>query len=53
MTFYPFFRDAFPYEPTPCQERLLRAVSVFLASDDGDILVVNGYAGTGKTTAMA
>jgi len=53
MTFYPFFRDAFPYDPTPCQERLLRAVSVFLASDDGDILVVNGYAGTGKTTAMA
>lgn len=53
MTFYPFFRDAFPYEPTPCQERLLRAVSVFLSSDDGDILVVNGYAGTGKTTAMA
>ena len=31
----------------------MRAVSVFLASDDGDILVVNGYAGTGKTTAMA
>ena len=53
MTFYPFFRDAFPYDPTPCQERLLRAVSAFLASDDGDILVVNGYAGTGKTTAMA
>ena len=53
MTFYPFFRDAFPYDPTPCQERLLWAVSVFLSSDDGDILVVNGYAGTGKTTAMA
>lgn len=53
MTFYPFFRDAFPYDPTPCQERLLRAVSVFLSSDDGDILVVNGYAGTGKTTVMA
>ncbi|MBQ7194891.1 MAG: AAA family ATPase [Bacteroidales bacterium] len=25
----------------------------FLCSDDGDILVVNGYAGTGKTTALA
>ncbi len=53
MEFYPFFRKAFPYSPTPCQERLLRAVSAFLSSDDGDILVVNGYAGTGKTTAMA
>ena len=53
MKFYPFFRDAFPFEPTPCQERLLQAVSAFLSSDDGDILVVNGYAGTGKTTAMA
>ncbi len=53
MEFYPFFRKAFPYAPTPCQERLLRAVSAFLSSDDGDILVVNGYAGTGKTTAMA
>lgn len=31
----------------------MRAVSVFLSSDEGDILVVNGYAGTGKTTAMA
>ena len=53
MEFYPFFRKAFPYSPTPCQERLLRAVSAFLSSDDGDILVGNGYAGTGKTTAMA
>ena len=53
MEFYPFFRKAFPYSPTPCQERLLRVVSAFLSSDDGDILVVNGYAGTGKTTAMA
>ncbi|MBO4340172.1 MAG: AAA family ATPase, partial [Bacteroidales bacterium] len=25
----------------------------FLTGDDGDILVVNGYAGTGKTAAMA
>ena len=53
MDFYPFFRQCFPFEPTACQERLLRTVSSFLASDDGDILVVNGYAGTGKTTAMA
>ena len=25
----------------------------FLTGDDGDILILNGYAGTGKTTAVA
>lgn len=50
---YQAFCRHFPYEATPCQDRLLRAVSGFLTSDDGDILVVNGYAGTGKTSAMA
>ena len=43
----------FPYEPTPCQYALLSKVASFLSSDDGDILVVNGYAGTGKTAAIA
>lgn len=32
---------------------MLQTVADFLTSDDGDILVVNGYAGTGKTTAVA
>ena len=41
------------FTPTPCQDRLLDAVSEFITSDDGDILVVNGYAGTGKTTAVS
>ncbi|MBR1888070.1 MAG: AAA family ATPase [Bacteroidales bacterium] len=52
-----FLNDAFlrwfPYEPTPCQYALLSKVASFLSSDDGDILVVNGYAGTGKTAAIA
>lgn len=52
-----FLQDAFlrwfPYEPTPCQYALLRKVASFLTSDEGDILVVNGYAGTGKTAAVA
>ena len=52
-----FLNDAFlrwfPYEPTPCQYSLLSKVASFLTSDDGDILVVNGYAGTGKTAAIA
>ena len=47
------FLRRFPYEPTPCQYGLLHKVASFLTGDDGDILVVNGYAGTGKTAAMA
>ena len=50
---YQRFLHRFPYDPTPCQDGLLREVSAFLTADDGDILVVNGYAGTGKTTAVA
>ena len=50
---YDGFLRRFPYEPTSCQDRLLRQVAGFLTSDEGDILVVNGYAGTGKTTAVA
>ena len=41
------------YEPTPCQDALFRDLAAFLCADDGDIFVVNGYAGTGKTTALA
>ncbi|MBQ4389938.1 MAG: AAA family ATPase [Bacteroidales bacterium] len=50
---YQTFTEHFPYESTPCQERLLRETASFLSSDDGDILVVNGYAGTGKTSALS
>ncbi len=42
-----------PFEPTSCQDSLLMTVSDFACADDGDILVVNGYAGTGKTSAIA
>jgi exodeoxyribonuclease-5 len=31
----------------------LRKVADFVSSDDEDILIVNGYAGTGKTTAIS
>mgnify|MGYP003291734374 CR=1 FL=1 len=50
---YSGFISKFAYEPTECQERLLRCVADFVSSDEDDILVVNGYAGTGKTTAIA
>lgn len=51
--FYNGFLAELDYEPTPCQDRLLRTASSFLRSDESDILVVNGYAGTGKTTAIS
>ena len=50
---YKAFSAHFPYEATADQKRLLEAVASFCVSGDGDILVVNGYAGTGKTTVMA
>lgn len=50
---YSDFLHSFRYEPTPCQDALLRDIASFVTSDDGDIMVVNGYAGTGKTTALA
>ena len=50
---YHEFLRRLPYEPTSCQDDLLRSIGDFLTSDDGDILVVNGYAGTGKTSALA
>ena len=50
---YRDFLSHLDYEPTPCQDRMLRDVGEFVTCDDADILVVNGYAGTGKTTALA
>ena len=50
---YTSFLSRFQHQPTPCQENLLRTVADFVSTDDDDILVVNGYAGTGKTTAIA
>lgn len=47
------FSQALGYAPTAGQTALFRDTAHFLSSDDGDILVVNGYAGTGKTTALS
>ena len=41
------------YEPTECQKGLFRKLAEFLNGDSSDIMVVNGYAGTGKTTAVS
>ena len=50
---YKDFLSSLGFEPTSCQDKLFRDFASFLTGDDGDILVVNGYAGTGKTTAVA
>lgn len=46
--------SALEFEPTPCQEKLFDALADFMTSNGDDtILVVNGFAGTGKTSAIA
>lgn len=47
------FLKNFKAEPTSCQSKFFDDVAAFITSDDSDILVVNGYAGTGKTTAIS
>ena len=49
---YEGFLKAMGCEPTSCQDALFRDLASFLTTDDGDIFVINGYAGTGKTTAL-
>ena len=49
---YKTFLGQFAFETTPCQDKLLRQVASFVTADE-DILVVNGYAGTGKTSALS
>ena len=51
--FYDEFLREFSFEPTPCQDNFFRGVSDFLSTDAGDIMVINGYAGTGKTSAVS
>ena len=50
---YSSFISSLPFDPTSCQDGLLRKIADFVSSDESDILVVNGYAGTGKTTAVS
>lgn len=41
------------FEPTPCQENLFRVLSAFIKENENDILLINGYAGTGKTSSIS
>jgi len=49
---YAGFLKNLGFDPTPCQDNLFKEISEFVTSDE-DVMVVNGYAGTGKTTALA
>ena len=49
---YKGFLSRLQFEPTSCQDDLLHKLAEFVCSDD-DIFIVNGYAGTGKTTAIS
>ena len=49
---YKGFLSRLQFEPTSCQDNLLHKLADFISSDD-DIFIVNGYAGTGKTTAIS
>ena len=43
-----------PYEPTPCQEALFGKLAAFAVQyGESDLLLVRGYAGTGKTSSVA
>jgi len=46
--------DHFPYEPTISQQLSIRLFSSYLVSrKSGDVFLLKGYAGTGKTTLIA
>lgn len=47
------FLSQFQFEPTECQRGLFSALSSFLNSGDSDVFVINGYAGSGKTSAIS
>ena len=48
------FRQHLPYPPTPCQERLFDTLAEFAVQYGAcDLMLVSGYAGTGKTSAIA
>lgn len=49
---YAGFLKNLGFDATECQDRLFREIAAFVTGDE-DLMVVNGYAGTGKTSALA
>ena len=50
---YSGFLESLGIEPTPCQDDAFRRIASFIVSDDSDIMVLSGFAGTGKTTLLS
>ena len=50
--YYRQFLQHLGFQPTSCQDALFRQVASFITADE-DLMLVNGYAGTGKTSAFA
>ncbi len=50
---YEDFLKHFSFTPTACQNGFFKDIANFVTDGDSDILVVNGYAGTGKTSAIS
>lgn len=52
-TFYTLLNDKFPHLPTPKQDMALHALAGFITrGDSGELFLLKGYAGTGKTTLL-
>ena len=52
-SFHNILTDKFPHEPTQSQVRGFRIIADFLTrSKNKEILLIKGYAGTGKTTLI-
>ena len=52
-SFYDLLKDKFPFKPTKSQEKGFKAISEFLINyKKYKILLIKGYAGTGKTTLI-
>lgn len=45
--------NKFPYSPTPGQTRFFRVFDQFIQAKDRPVLLLKGYAGTGKTTVVS
>ncbi len=45
-------KKSFLYEPTSCQEELIVRLAEFVVNNDKQMLIIAGYAGTGKTSLI-
>lgn len=50
---YKGFLDNLGFAPTACQDRVFGQIAAFVTGGDSDIMVLSGFAGTGKTTLLS